>query len=78
MGKLFLGLVAASVSFGIQAQGAEKGTADAKAAKHTHSHSTKAHTCTKCKKADKNCVCDEKGGHDDHDHDHNEKEKETK
>lgn len=76
MGKLFLGLVAASVSFGIQAQGAEKGTADAKAAKqsHAHPHSTKEHTCAKCKKAEKNCKCEEKGGHDGHDHDETEKE----
>ena len=68
MGKMLFTAIAISAVLGANAPmaGAESAKAKPKAAKHVHSG--KEHTCDKCKKAEKDCKCDEKAKHDGHDH----------
>ena len=64
MGKMLFTAIAISAVLGANAPmaGAESAKAKPKAAKHVHSE--KEHTCDKCKKAEKDCKCDEKAKHD--------------
>lgn len=65
MRKMLFTMVALSVVLGANAPFA--GAEGAKA-KSTKQSAKKLETCSKCKKAEKDCVCEDKDKHEAHDH----------